>query len=309
MSELKELQRRMASAVMTPLTRSDGMQKRLSDGSSMAAHAGAFILPNDRLTSFERLEIYNRQYWFRLLDALIADFSGLRAVVGERRFERLSVAYLTDCPSTSFTLRNLGSRVLPWLRSHPEWIEPRRKLALDMVRLEWAHVEAYDAGDDPILGPEDLLEVTPESRFGIQPHIRLLQLAYPVDDLLFAIREDANQPNDAAVNAVSRQRKAHPAVAKIGRLDPRRIYLAVYRKDFSVYHRRLTRESFRVLRSLKQGSPLGTALQDAVRGSRLRDTEIMGNLREWFSDWAQMGWFTKSEPHRMGISVEDHGEQ
>ncbi len=28
-----------------------------------------FIKPNDRLTSFERLEIYNRHYWFRVLSA------------------------------------------------------------------------------------------------------------------------------------------------------------------------------------------------------------------------------------------------
>ena len=36
----------------------------------MRAAASEFIKPNDRLSSFERLEIYNRQYWFRLLDCL-----------------------------------------------------------------------------------------------------------------------------------------------------------------------------------------------------------------------------------------------
>jgi len=302
----------MATAVMRPLALDDSMQRKWIDGRPTKKMAESFIKPNDRLTSFERLEIYNRQYWFRLLDALAADFSGLRAVVGESRFERLSVAYLTDCPSRSFTLRNLGSRLLPWLRSHPEWIEPRRKLALDMVRLEWAHVETFDAAEDPILGPEDLLEVTPATCFGIQPYIRLLQLAYPVDDLLFSLRNEGIQPNDAVINAVSRQRKPHPAAAKIGRLDPRRIYLAIYRReDFGVYHRRLTRESFRVLRALKQGNPLGTALQDAMRGSRLRDSEITGSLREWFSDWAQMGWFAKSGANQTGVenSTERRGEK
>jgi len=293
MSELKELQRRMASAVMAPLTRNDGMRSKTPEGGSMAANAGKFIRPNNRLTSFERLEIYNRQYWFRLLDALAADFPGLSAIVGERKFERLSVAYLTDCPSRSFTLRNLGSRMLPWLRAHPEWTHPREKLALDMVRLEWAHVEAFDEAENPVVGPEDLLEVTPETKFGIQPHIRLLQLAYPVDELLFAISEATDQPNDTAINAVSLQRKSHPAVGKVGRLDPKRIFLAAYRRQFGVYDRRLTRESFRVLRGLRQGLALGPALDYAVRGSRLRESEITDHLREWFSDWAQMGWFSK----------------
>ena len=48
--------------------------------------ADSFIKPNDRLTSFERLEIYNRVYWFRVLDCLYDDYPGLRAVLGERKF-------------------------------------------------------------------------------------------------------------------------------------------------------------------------------------------------------------------------------
>jgi len=39
------------------------MRQRAQDGHSVAEEAESFIKPNDRLTSFERLEIYNRQYW------------------------------------------------------------------------------------------------------------------------------------------------------------------------------------------------------------------------------------------------------
>ncbi len=76
----------MTSALFRPLTSQWGMQKRWSDGAPMKAVASEFIKPNDRLSSFERLEIYNRQYWFRVLDCLYDDYPGLRAVVGERRF-------------------------------------------------------------------------------------------------------------------------------------------------------------------------------------------------------------------------------
>ncbi len=81
--------------------------------------AESFIAPNSRLTAFERLEIYNRQYWFRVLGALAEDFPALRAVVGGARFEALSIAYLTEHPSRSFTLRNLGSKLPAWLADHP----------------------------------------------------------------------------------------------------------------------------------------------------------------------------------------------
>ena len=108
---LLELQRKMSAAVMQPLTRTDTMQQKTRDGRSMKKEAAAFIKPNDRLTSFERLEIYNRQYWFRIISAFAEDFPGLAAVVGQAPFEKLTRAYLADCPSQSFTLRNLGSRL------------------------------------------------------------------------------------------------------------------------------------------------------------------------------------------------------
>src|SRR5271168_4040305 len=126
--KLLNLQRRMARAVMTPLTRSERMRAVAPDGRSMRAVASQIIKPNDRLTSFERLEIYNRQYWFRVLSAFAEDFPGLRAVLGERRFDALAKAYLTACPSRSFTLRNLGSRLEVWLRKHPSWAGTRRDL-------------------------------------------------------------------------------------------------------------------------------------------------------------------------------------
>src|SRR6202142_4065397 len=130
--KLLSLQRRMARAVMTPLTRSERMRAVAPDGRSMRAAANRFIKPNDRLTSFERLEIYNRQYWFRVLSAFSEDFSGLRAVLGQRRFDAMANAYLIANPSRSFTLRNLGARLESWLRKNPKWAGSNLKLALDI---------------------------------------------------------------------------------------------------------------------------------------------------------------------------------
>ena len=104
---------------MQPLTSSERMQRRAPGGGSMKRYASRFIKPNDRLTSFERLEIYNRQYWFRVLPALGEDFPGLRAVLGAKRFDAVAQAYLIANPSRSFTLRDLGSSMESWLRKNP----------------------------------------------------------------------------------------------------------------------------------------------------------------------------------------------
>jgi len=47
----------------------------------MRAYASRFIKPNERLTSFERLEIYTGNIGFACFRAMIEDFPGLRAVL------------------------------------------------------------------------------------------------------------------------------------------------------------------------------------------------------------------------------------
>src|SRR6202795_1304405 len=135
--KLLNLQRRMARAVMTPLTPSERMRRVAPDGRPMRAVASEFVKPNDRLTSFDRLEIYNRQYWFRVLDSFYEDYPGLRAVLGEKPFLKLAEAFLVKYPSASFTLRNLGSRLERLLRQEPQCAGKRLPLALDVVRFEW----------------------------------------------------------------------------------------------------------------------------------------------------------------------------
>src|SRR5437762_13921184 len=88
-AELKTLQSLMATAVFRPLTEKDGMQPRWIDGRKTSDLASALIKPNDRLTSFDRLELYNRAHWFWILDCLFDDYPGLRALLGDRNFMQL----------------------------------------------------------------------------------------------------------------------------------------------------------------------------------------------------------------------------
>src|ERR1700734_1780109 len=127
---LLELQRRMAEDVRRPLTADFGMQQETEEGLSISQLAEGYVKPNDRLTSFERLEIYNRQYWFRVITAVSEDYPALGAVLGPKRFDALVLAYLKETPSTSFTLRNLGGRLPAWLIDHPEFAPTRHRLIL-----------------------------------------------------------------------------------------------------------------------------------------------------------------------------------
>lgn len=304
--KLASLQKAVARAVMQPLTRNERMQRVGPGGKNMRAYAARYIKPNDRLTSFERLEIYNRQYWFRLLGGMAEDFPGLQAVLGGPRFEAMCRAYLTECPSRSFTLRNLGARLEYWLRRNPKWIRDRQKLALDMVRLEWADIEAFDGQANIPIRSEDLPKMAAVNlRLGIQPYLQLLELRYPVDDLLLAVKH-GDEKADFASNAVQ-ERKKQSKVRAVAKLQPAQIFLAVHRVDFSVYFRRIAGEDFSLLSALRSGKTVERAIELSFRGSAVPTADRAAFVRRSFQTWATLGWFC--HPEKQFARVKDPREK
>jgi len=275
---------------MQPLTSADGMRPKWPDGRSMKKVAGSFIKPNDRLTSFERLEIYNRQYWFRLKDCFFEDYPGLQAILGPRRFERLALAYLEECPSRSYTLRNLGRPLVEFLKANPRWTRPLQKLALDMARLEWAHIEAFDKEAQPRLQVDSLLESDPSAlRLNLQPHISLLELGHAVDELLVRLKQGDGLRSEAS-NAKAGKRGAKRAPA--GRqLPSRTIYLAVHRSNDTVFYKRLQPAQFRLLTALQAGATLADACETLAQSAQ----DEMAHVGDWFKTWAALGWFCEME--------------
>jgi hypothetical protein len=291
---LLELQRRMAEAVMLPLTRDENMQRKTRDGRSMKSEAAAFIKPNSRLTSFERLEIYNRQYWFRILSAFAEDFPGLAAVTGQAAFDKLTRAYLAECPSQSFTLRNLGSRLEGWLQKHPEYAGRKFALALDVVRLEWAYIEAFDNAEERALTLADMGQLDGESQLSLQPHLRLLHLAHAVDDFVIEVhRQQGSQgvASNALTEAKHSRSRRLPLSLKSGEIS-----LCVHRFENAVYYKRLEREEYQLLLALSGGSTLAEALDRAFVSSRLPEAERPKGVQAWFANWAELGWFCRHKP-------------
>lgn len=289
---LEELQREMAAAVMQPLTAEEEMQPADTtgrwNGRAMEAVAARFIQPNARLTAFERLEIYNRQYWFRLQSAFGEDFRALRAVVGGERFEALMNAYLAAHPSRSFTLRNLGSRLHAWLGENRAFAGRRAALALDVVRVEWACVEAFDNAEFAPLSLEEMARLGGDSRLGLQPHVQLLDLEYPADDLVLAMHQrQRRESSEAGSRHEEDGDDLDEASLKLGR---RKTWLAVHRMEESLYYKALTVYEYRILSALRDGASLGTALETAFEGARVAAKRRVELVQSWFTDWAALGW-------------------
>ena len=285
---LLELQRRTMKAVTQPLTAGYKMRTRTPDAVDMRTEAETFIRPNDRLTSFERLEIYNRQYWFRIMSALTEDFPGLATLLGDKVFDRLAVDYFTANPSSSFTLRNLGSHLEEWLRNYQHDLPIDRELLLDVVRLEWAHIEAFDNGESRPLTLQEVGSIGENSRLGLQPHVRLLELHYPVDNFVVAVHRDLEEPSMAS-NAVT-TRKRIPRKKYLSTLQPEHIFLAAHRFDEYVYYKRLDPDAYKILTLIDHGSSLAEALETAASETESEEQAFMENIQTWFANWGELGW-------------------
>jgi hypothetical protein len=283
----------MAAVIMQPLAQDDNMR---SDAGETAT---ALIKPNERLTAFERLEIYNRQYWWRLLGNFRDDFPGLAAVLGDARCEQLAVAYLEACGSISWNLRDLGQQLPAFIRAHPLLTAPHTQLAFEMASVEWARVEAFDGPARPPIDVSSLAGVDPDKlRLGLQPHITLLELTFPIDDLLRKLKESHSDSNVASNAVASAHTKRRPRLSTRPTRKP--VYLAVHRLDNSVYYKRLEREAFRLLTALRKGETLGTACELAFFDSPHAATDASSLVQKWFATWTRFSWLcAPARPFRL----------
>lgn len=288
--ELRAFQRLMMQAVTRPLARGNRAARRWGDRPA-AAVVDTFSMPNDRLSALERIEIYNRMYWFRTLDSLHEDLPGLRAVLGPRKFLRLIETYLQKRPSRSFTLRDLPARLENFIRANPRLSAPHTALAADMAAFEWAQIECFDGAAHPPLTAGDLAEQPPARlKLGVQPHVRLLALRHPVDDYAIAVKQNALRADASnAVEAPARSARSARAAATPRRPRPARTCLAVHRQQGSIFYKRLEVPAYLILTALRAGRTLPQAVAAAGRGA------TAAQVNAWFATWMQLGWFCRRE--------------
>ncbi len=244
------------------------------------------ITPSRNLSSVERLEIYARAYYARLLECLRGEFPVLAKAMGEDLFDQFAVDYLQRHPSSSYTLGELGRRFAGFLAEtrppaehpgQPDWCD----LLIDLARLEWTFNEVFDGPgieNQPPLDPIELQAIPhdhwAEIRLIPAPCLRLMQFRFPVGRYYRALRDgDKSTP---------------PAAAPT--------YLVVTRRDFVCRHYQLAREEFDLLSALVTGETLERAMASLMASGDARDIEGLTNrVHDWFRRWGRERFFFKAE--------------
>lgn len=262
MRPLEEIQREFFAALQMPLRgtsrRSTGLPPN-EEGHSpgFLAKAEALMKPCGNLSSAERLELYHRQYWFRVLESVADDFPVLRKMAGEAKFWELIEAYLQAYPSGSFTLRHLGRSVAKFVAGWEGLDELHRRWFAALAELEYAAMEIFEAAEREPLAAEALATEEIE----LQPHVRLIEIPVPAD---LCMKWDSFTPCGEITTC-----------------------LAVWRGSKGAHLSRLGPVEFELLRRMQQGGHLRELFAEPVNPEPSPE-----EVREWFGEWQSRGWIT-----------------
>jgi len=103
---LLELQTQFGEMLRTPLDRSGGSLRAPSE--AYDARLVASMLPTPSLSGAERLAVYHRQYWFRLLTVLQGLYPLTARLLGYWRFNEFAAAHLGANPPRGFDIEAAG---------------------------------------------------------------------------------------------------------------------------------------------------------------------------------------------------------
>ena len=232
-----------------------------------AADVDAIVLPSKTLQPIQRVGIYHGMYMLRMVEALEADYAAVADFLGEHAFGHLVEGYVQRFPSRSYTFNRLGDKL-------PEYVADstikQRTFLNDLSRLELAMTQVFDEAEAEPLPADAIAAVPPDRiesiRFTPIPALRLLAFRYDANEAFQSFREG-------------------------GQIRPRRgkSWLAVHRRDYSVYRTPLSQEAFTFLGTLISGETIGSAIMTFRR--RFRRLPEQQELFTWFRDWSAAGLF------------------
>jgi hypothetical protein len=234
------------------------------------------------LTAGERVAIYGRSYHARLTECLEAEFRVLRQALGEDLFHMFARAYLSNCPSQSHTLANLGKGFAGYLHDTRPAESPAGQdeawpdFIIDLARFERAFSEVYDGPGlegGPMLTAEGLRTLLTNRGWQVRlvpaASLRLLTFRYPVHDYFHRARHG--------------QEAELPA--------PAETFLAMNRRDYVVTTIELSAAQHALLSGLLEGRTVGQSLWRAGASLPRQRQQLIAGMAKW----SEQGFFRNGD--------------
>ena len=217
----------------------------------------------------KRLGIYYDAYRLRIIEALTNVYPMVKALLGEKMFNRTARSYIDQYPSTYRNMRWVGDQ----MQIHIEKILPQHPVAAEMAAFEWALSLAFDAEDAPNLTLQDLAAIPPEDwadlKFAFHPSLQMLQLHWNVLPIWGALHSEKRPPKSVKTN----------------------VACLIWRMDLNSHYRSLDTAEHAALQSLIAGASFGTLCEQLQENAS--EEEATMQAAQYLSGWLNDGLITK----------------
>lgn len=263
--EMAAIQEWFGSFIRKPLTKEDLRETETIHPS---------IQSTERLSSFERMQLYSQSYWLRLRSAVQDDFPLVVRLFSEHDFyHSLAMPYLLDTPPVSWDIHTVSHGFVPWLKKnyHPD----DRNLVLDAAYLDQAYLNAFFTKSK---NRRKNIHISSKKNI-LQPHVQLFSFPYHLP-----------QWRDRFLEKDPTYWTQHdfPPLAK----EKAPYYFAIFRSPkLKIDWKELTHGAFITLSLLQEGKTIEDACQHLEREDVRIQKEVEENIVFWMQEWALYGFF------------------
>lgn len=287
---LKREQQWFGLIIGRPIDADSRMDPISPTGCLMEEEAAEHIVPSPTLRPAQRIQIYNQQYWWRLLNTLHESFPLLTRLFGYFEFNQvIGIPYLTKYPPRHWSLGLLGDRLPQWCRE--DYDAPDKGLVSHAAELDWAFSSSFtsNAGvpltQSEVATPDDAAVLLDKTLY-TQPYIHLFAWDYD----LFKYREDfLKQDCGYWIN------NDFPV------LEHSRAYYFILYRDWRnhISWKEITEGEYVILRHFQKGASINS-ICESLEGQKTEVYEAaMENLQVWFQEWTQRGWLSLNNPKEL----------
>lgn len=286
-------QKWFGSIISRPIDSENQMMPLSPSGVPMVDEAPLYITPGPSLLPHERIQIYNQQYWWRLLNSLHDSFPILCRLFGYNDFnEKIGKPYLQKYYPDHWALAFLGSRLPNWIEG--EYHGADKALVQNAAVVDCAFIHSFLASELIPLDPkvaEDEEKMTSTTLY-LQPHIVLLQLPY--DIFLYRLELQKQDPNYWQEQGVPslKEEKDH--------------YFCLFRTtNLDISWKEVSKIEFKLLEQFSQGASIDSVCNwlESQEGEFF-DQALLG-LQEWFREWTIRGWLSEQDPLMLGTILNE----
>ncbi len=301
---LKMSQQWFAGVITQSIDAHSQISSLAPSGNPIESEAPHFIAPSPTLLPHQRMQIYNQQYWWRLLSSLHDNFPLVTRLFGYYDFNHtIAIPFLLQHPPKHWSLGVLGADLPQWIRLN--YTGEDRGLVADAAAVDWEYDRLFTVGSYPPLraalfaqnGFQANLEESDrdqadnsqatesaalQQKIYLQPYVELFDLDYDIFDFRWKFLQSPVEhwiEND------------FPEL-----VSQKRHYFALYRTlKNNIGWKELSWAEHRLLKAFQTGASVEDACAAMEEGA---DPEIfqaaVPHIAVWFQEWVVRNWLAAS---------------